>query len=56
MRESSNSNTLEIGGARQFFFNCLKQLKSTLNSDAGVGIGMLVGPSEGWVGGWEGFL
>ena len=27
-----------------------------LNNDAGVGIGMLVGPSEGCLGGWEEFL
>ena len=33
--------------------NISRTPKSSEYSDTGVGIGMLVGPREGWVGGWE---
>ena len=39
--------------------NAINQKNNTIHwftNDAGVGIGMLVGPSEGWVGEWERFL
>ena len=43
---------INIPNSRSLYFPCL----TPEYSDARVGIDMLVGPSDGWVGGWGGFL